>query len=71
MRGGTPLSSAQGHVGHVTSGGFGPTLQAPVAMGYVDATLAQPGTALVGEVRGKAMPVAVAPLPFVPPSFKR
>lgn len=71
MRGGTPLLSAQGHVGHVTSGGFGPTLQAPAAMGYVDATLARPGTTLDGEVRGKAMPVAVVPLPFVPPSFKR
>jgi aminomethyltransferase len=40
-------------------------------MGYVDATLAQPGTSLDGEVRGKTLPVRVAPLPFVPPSFKR
>ncbi|EYD77879.1 Aminomethyltransferase (glycine cleavage system T protein) [Rubellimicrobium mesophilum DSM 19309] len=71
MRAGTALIGPDGHVGHVTSGGFGPTLQAPVAMGYVDATLAAPGTDLTGEVRGRALPVKVAPLPFVPPSFKR
>ena len=71
MRGGTSLSAPQGHVGHVTSGGFGPSVQAPVAMGYVDATLAQPGTSLDGEVRGKTLPVKVAPFPFVPSSFKR
>jgi aminomethyltransferase len=40
-------------------------------MGYVDATLAQPGTTLDGEVRGKPMPSRSPPLPFVPPSFKR
>ena len=40
-------------------------------MGYVDATLAKPGTALAGEVRGRSLPVTVTPLPFVPPSFKR
>ena len=71
MRGGTELSGPNGHAGHVTSGGFGPSVQAPVAMGYVDATLASPGTALTGEVRGKPLPVTVAALPFVPPSFKR
>jgi glycine cleavage system H protein len=36
-------------------------------MGYVDAALAAPGTALAAEVRGRALPVTVAPLPFVPP----
>jgi aminomethyltransferase len=71
MRSGTPLSAPQGQVGLVTSGGFGPTVGAPVAMGYVDATLATPGTVLAGEVRGKALPVAVASLPFVPSTFKR
>jgi aminomethyltransferase len=71
MRGGTALSSVHGHVGHVTSGGFGPTLQAPIAMGYIDATLAQAGTVLNGDVRGKAMPLTVSTLPFVPSSFKR
>ena len=50
---------------------IGPSVQAPVAIGYVDATLAQPGSALTGEVRGKALPVTIAALPFVPTSFKR
>ena len=71
MRAGTEIMGPEGHVGHVTSGGFGPTLQAPVAMGYVDATLGTPGTSLAGEVRGRALPVKVVSLPFVPPSFKR
>ena len=71
MRAGTEIMGPEGHVGHVTSGGFGPTLQAPVAMGYVDATLATPGTSLAGEVRGRALPVKVVSLPFVPPSCKR
>lgn len=71
MRAGTEIMGPEGHAGRVTSGGFGPTVQAPVAMGYVDAALATPGTALAGEVRGRALPVKVAPLPFVPLSFKR
>ena len=58
-------------VGHVTSGGFGPTVQAPVAMGYVDSACADVGTRLYGEVRGKRLPVDVARLPFVPANFKR
>ena len=58
-------------IGHVTSGGFGPTLQAPVAMGYVPARLAAPGTRLFADVRGKRLPVDVAGLPFVAPGFKR
>ena len=58
-------------VGRVTSGGFGPTIGAPVAMGHVPAALSQPGTPLWGEVRGKRLPVRVAPLPFVPARFKR
>ncbi len=71
MRAGTELMGPDGAVGRVTSGGFGPTLGAPVAMGYVEARLAAPGTRLAGEVRGKALPCVVSPLPFVPPSFKR
>ncbi|WP_292289620.1 glycine cleavage system aminomethyltransferase GcvT [Marivita sp.] len=74
MRDGTPLfASAEDDtpIGSVTSGGFGPTVGAPVAMGYVDAALAKTGTALFGEVRGKRLPVAVAKLPFVAAGFKR
>jgi aminomethyltransferase len=58
-------------IGTVTSGGFGATVGAPVTMGYVDATLAEPGTTLFAEVRGKRLPVGVAALPFVPARYKR
>ncbi len=52
--------------GTITSGGFGPSLNAPVAMGYVRKDLADDGTHLHLMVRGKPIPGAVAPLPFVP-----
>ncbi|QUS37289.1 glycine cleavage system aminomethyltransferase GcvT [Falsirhodobacter algicola] len=72
MREGTALFAADGTpVGTVTSGGFGPSVGAPVAMGYVAAAHAAPGTPLFGEVRGKRLPVLVAALPFIPASFKR
>ncbi|MCE1234836.1 MAG: glycine cleavage system aminomethyltransferase GcvT [Hyphomicrobiales bacterium] len=58
-------------VGRVTSGGFGPTTEGPVAMGYVPLTLAQPGTDLDLLVRGKALPARVVALPFVPARFRR
>jgi len=71
MREGTDLFAGDAKVGIVTSGGFGPSVGAPVAMGLVTAEHAAPGTELQGEVRGKRMPVTVAPLPFVPANFKR
>jgi aminomethyltransferase len=74
MREGTPLfasADADAPVGTVTSGGFGPTIGAPVAMGYVETALSENGTALFGEVRGKRLPVSVASLPFVAAGFKR
>ena len=55
----------------VTSGGFGPTLEAPVAMGYVETALAKPGTQLAAMVRGKPVPVEVASTPFVPQRYYR
>ncbi|MBI1907320.1 MAG: glycine cleavage system aminomethyltransferase GcvT [Rhodocyclales bacterium] len=58
-------------VGVVTSGGFGPTLEAPVAMGYVETALAQPGTALAALVRGKPVPVEVVRTPFVAQRYYR
>ena len=58
-------------IGAVTSGGFGPTLEAPVAMGYVPSELAGSGTRLFADVRGKRLPVIVASLPFVTPGYKR
>ena len=58
-------------VGRVTSGGFGPTVDGPVAMGYVPLTLSMPGTDLDILVRGKALPARVVALPFVPAGFRR
>lgn len=74
MRGGVPLfaqSEGGAPIGAVTSGGFGPSVQGPVAMGYVAAEHAALGTIIWGEVRGKRLPVEVAQTPFVPAQFKR
>ena len=59
------------HVGTVTSGGFAPSVNAPVAMGYVQADRALPGTPLEIEVRGKRLPARVVPMPFVPHRYVR
>ena len=64
-------ADGKGEVGHVTSGGFGPSINQPVAMGYVDTKLAAVGTPLFAEVRGKFLSVTVSALPFVPNTFKR
>ena len=58
-------------IGKITSGGFGPTVGGPVAMGYVPSEMAAAGTTLYGELRGKRQPVTVTPLPFVAANFKR
>lgn len=58
-------------VGVVTSGGFGPTVGAPVAMGYVRSDLAKPGTALDLMVRDKARPAEIVSMPFAPHRFHR
>lgn len=58
-------------VGNITSGGFGPTVGAPVAMGYVPVALSEPGTHLWGELRGRRLPVTVCELPFRPSTYKR
>ncbi|PAL24754.1 glycine cleavage system aminomethyltransferase GcvT [Acetobacter syzygii] len=58
-------------VGEVTSGAFGPTLEAPVAMGYVATPHAAVGTELVAELRGRGVPTRVASMPMVPARFKR
>lgn len=74
MRHGVKLSNTETSadiIGVVTSGGYGPSVQAPVAMGYVNADHSAPGTRLWGEVRGKHLPVDVVDLPFVPSRFKR
>lgn len=66
-------SDAEGttEIGEVTSGGFGPSVEAPIAMGYVPADFTAPGTTVYAEVRGKYLPLTVASLPFVSPTYKR
>jgi len=74
MREGTALFAAKDAaeaVGHVTSGGFGPSLGAPLAMGYLPAPLCVPGTPVWGEVRGKRLPARVTPLPFRPSTYRK
>ena len=58
-------------LGVVTSGGFGPSVNGPIAMGYVAADRAAVGTPVNLMVRGKALSAAVAPLPFVPHRYAR
>ncbi len=57
--------------GTITSGGFSPTLSAPIAMGYVRKDLTADGTALHLMVRGKRLPARIVPLPFVPHRYAR
>jgi aminomethyltransferase len=74
VREGAPLFADQTSsepIGSVTSGGFGPTLNAPVAMGYVPTSLSAIDTPLFAEVRGQRLPVRVAAMPFVPNTYKR
>lgn len=66
VRAGAMLIDAEGvPAGIVTSGGFGPSAGHPVAMGYVPAPLAAPGTKLFADVRGTNLPVSVRALPFI------
>jgi aminomethyltransferase len=58
-------------VGKVTSGGFSPSLSAPIAMGYVPPALAEPGAELGVVVRGKTQAARVVAMPFVPHRYHR
>lgn len=58
-------------IGIVTSGGFGPTVNGPVGMGYVETPFAAPGTEVTLMVRGRELPASVVRLPFVPNRFFR
>lgn len=71
VRAEAPLLCGQSTVGEVTSGGFSPTLQRPIAMGYVAREHAGDGAELHALVRNKRLPVAVTRLPFVAPRFYR
>jgi len=68
----TELQDGQGNrIGEVTSGLLGPTIDKPVAMGYVDAAFSALGTQVVAIVRGKPVPMVVAAMPFVPTRYYR
>ncbi|SDA24078.1 aminomethyltransferase [Methylobacterium sp. UNC378MF] len=74
VRAGAPLFAAADDavsVGRVTSGGFGPSLGAPAAMGYLPAAMTESGTRVFAEVRGQRLPAIVTGLPFVAAGFKR
>jgi aminomethyltransferase len=72
VREGTELFAADGRkVGIVTSGGFGPSVDGPVAMGYVETAFAATGTKLNAMLRGTPRPCEVVLLPFVQPNYKR
>jgi aminomethyltransferase len=72
VREGAALYAEDGrHLGTVTSGGFGPSVGKPVAMGYVDVAFAEPGRVVHAEVRGKRLPMTVSKMPFVSPGYHR
>jgi glycine cleavage system T protein (aminomethyltransferase) len=74
VREGTPLFAdavSAEQIGAVTSGGFGPSLNAPVAMGYLPSSLAASEGLVFAELRGQRLPLRTAPMPFVPNTYKR
>ncbi|MBI2969307.1 MAG: glycine cleavage system aminomethyltransferase GcvT, partial [Gammaproteobacteria bacterium] len=72
VREGAVLTRAGGEkIGRVTSGGYGITLDAPIAMGYVQAACAAPGTELSVDIRDHSHTIRVAELPFVKPRYQR
>jgi aminomethyltransferase len=74
VREGAPLfadATSPEPIGAVTSGGFGPSLNAPVAMGYLPSSQATPGALVFAEVRGHRLPLRISPMPFVPNTYKR
>jgi len=72
VRDGAELTSTSGSVvGRVTSGGFGPSVGGPIAMGYVATPFSKLGTPLDATVRGKPQPVTVVQLPFHRTSYRK
>jgi aminomethyltransferase len=74
VREGTPLfadATSAEQIGAVTSGGFGPSLNAPVAMGYLPSPQATMGGRVFAELRGQRLPLQISPMPFVPNNYKR
>lgn len=71
LREGTELYQSDQKVGEVSSGGFSPSLQKPIAMAYVDSQYTQLGTELTAIVRNKSILAIVAKMPFVPQRYYR
>jgi aminomethyltransferase len=72
VREGAPIVDAQGHkLGVVTSGTLGPTVNQPVAMAYLPLNHTTAGAEVYAEVRGKRLPMRIAPMPFAPHHYKR
>jgi len=71
VREGAPIYSGNEQVGTITSGGFAPSIGAPIAMGYVASGHIAVGTALEAEVRGKRVALTVAQMPFIPHHYHR
>ncbi len=72
VREGAVIRDAGGNaVGAVTSGGFAPSLERPIAMGYVATVLSAPGTSVKIEIRNRTVAAEVAAMPFVEPGYKR
>jgi len=72
VRSGVPLMNEKGEVvGRVTSGGFGPSVEHPIAMGYVAKAFSETGTPLFAEVRGSRLPLSVHSLPFTPHRYRK
>lgn len=70
-REGTEIYAGGRRIGLVTSGGFGPSVAGPIAMGYVETAYATPGTRIELIVRGKTLPGQVVALPFIPHCYLR
>lgn len=72
-REGTKITTSDGEkvIGHVTSGGFAPSVGGPVGMGYSDPAFAEPGTAIGLLVRGKVRPARITTMPFIPHNYVR
>jgi aminomethyltransferase len=64
-------ASSSESIGAVTSGGFGPSLNAPIAMGYLPSSHAAIGGLAFAELRGQRLPLRIAAMPFVPNTYKR
>ena len=74
VREGAPLfadAASLEKIGAVTSGGFGPSINTPVAMGYLPASHAAIGGLVFAELRGQRLPLRIAAMPFVPNTYKR